>query len=132
MGLGTNKDICKTEFVEAMRARLEAEQPGLGDNVDEPSVSANLGALGEAVYKIATVHAETFSDGAADSDFWQWVDEVDQWLRDLAAWQNGVSQAFAAWSPPDPAGQSLKAAITALTGPGAVPSPPTELKGKIR
>lgn len=132
MGLGPDKEIAKQEFIAAMRARLEAEQPGLGANVDDPSVGANLGALGEAVYKIATFHAETRSDAAADSAFWQWISDVDNWLQDLAAWQEGVTQAFAAWAAAGAPDQALKADIAALSGPGAVPSPPTSLKGKIK
>lgn len=132
MGLGPNKEIAKQEFIAAMRARLEAQETGLGANVDDPSVSANLGALGEAVYKIATVHAETRSDATADSAFWQWVGDVDNWLQDLATWQQGVTQAFADWAAAGAPNQGLKADIAALSGPGAPPSPPTSLKGKIK
>lgn len=132
MGLGPDKETAKGEFVEAMRARLEAQEPGLGDNVDEPSVNDNLGALGEAVYKIATVHAETLSDSTQDNDFWQWISDVDDWLQDMAQWQQGVTQAFADWAAAGAPNQGLKTDISGLTGPGAPPTPPTSLKGKIR
>lgn len=132
MGLGNDKTIAKNEFVSAMRARLESDQPGLGANVDDPSVNANLGALGEAVYRIATVHAETRSDAAADSAFWQWVTDVDEWLHDLAAWRQGVTKAFADWTAAGAADQKLKADIAALNAPGSLPGPPTFMKGKIK
>ncbi|MFH1217120.1 MAG: hypothetical protein V1706_11530 [Pseudomonadota bacterium] len=132
MGLGPNKNITKHEFIEAMRARLEAQEAGLGANVDEQSVSDNLGALGEAVYKIATVHAETLSDDATDHAFWQWVEDVDNWLHKLASWQQGVNQAFSAWAASGTANLQLKSAITALQSPGSLPAPPEELKGKIK
>ncbi len=132
MGLGPNKDRAAQEFIEAMRARLEADEPGLGANVDQPSVKGNLGALGEAVYNIATVHAETLSDATQDTAFWQWINDVDEWLQEMAAWQQGVTQAFADWAAAGAPDQGLKTAIGALTGPGAPPKPPTSLKGKIQ
>ena len=132
MGLGPDKEISKTEFIEAMRARLETQEPGLGDNVDDPSVSANLGALGEAVYKIATVHAETYSNATDDIEFWQWVEDVDEWLHDLADWQQGVTQAFSDWAAAGAANISLKSDITSLSAPGSLPTPPTFLKGRIK
>jgi hypothetical protein len=132
MGLGSDKTIAMNEFVAAMRARLESEQAGLGANVDDKSVSENLGALGQAVYRIATVHAETRSDTTADSAFWQWIIDVDDWLHDLAAWRQGVTKAFADWTAAGTANQKLKADIAALSAPGSLPSPPTFMKGKIK
>lgn len=132
MGLGPNKDIAKQEFIEAMRARLEAQEAGLGANVDEPSVNANLAALGEAVYRIITVHAETLSDDGTDHAFWQWVEDVDQWLRRLASWQQGVNTAFTNWAAAGAADLQLKTAITGLQAPGTLPAPPAGLKGKIK
>ncbi|MFZ5765286.1 MAG: hypothetical protein ACOY4H_06780 [Thermodesulfobacteriota bacterium] len=131
MGLGPNKEKAKTEFVEAMRTRLEAQEAGLGVNVDEPSVNANLGALGEAVYRTLTVHAETLADTTTDHAFWQWVADVDRWLRDLALWQQGIDQAFTNWTASGAADQQLKNDISALPGPGTPPAPPVRLKGKI-
>ncbi len=132
MGLGPDKEISKTEFVEAMRARLEDQEAGLGANVDDPSVSANLGALGEAVFKIATEHAETLSDATGDSEFWQWVLDVDNWLHDLADWQQGVNQAFTDWAAAGAANIALQTAITSLSAPGSLPTPPTSQKGRIK
>ncbi|MFZ5758619.1 MAG: hypothetical protein ACOY32_03185 [Thermodesulfobacteriota bacterium] len=131
MGLGPNKEKAKTAFVEAMRARLEAQEAGLGANVDEPSVNANLGALGEAVYRTLTVHAETLADNTTDHTFWQWVADVDRWLRDLALWQQGIDQAFTNWAASGAADLQLKNDISALPGPGTPPAPPVRLKGKI-
>lgn len=131
MGLGPNKEKAKTEFVEAMRVRLEAQEAWLGANVDEPSVNANLGALGEAVYRTLTVHAETLADNTTDHAFWQWVADVDRWLRDLALWQQGVDQAFTNWAAGGAADLQLKNDISALPGPGTPPAPPVRLKGKI-
>lgn len=132
MGLGPDKEISKTEFIEAMRARLEAQESGLGANVDDPSVDANLGALGEAVFKIATEHAETLSDATDDNEFWQWVEDVDNWLQNLADWQQGITQAFTSWAAAGAANLSLKTDVTSLTAPGSLPSPPTSQKGRIK
>lgn len=132
MGLGPDNTIAKNEFIAAMRARLESEQAGLGANVDDPSVSANLGALGQAVYRIATAHAETRSDATADSAFWQWITDVDDWLHALAAWRQGVTKAFADWTAAGTADQKLKADIAALSPPGSLPARPTFMKGKIK
>ena len=132
MGLGPDNEICKTEFVEAMRARLEAETPGSGINVDRDDVKPNLAALGLAVYRIATVHADTISDSTTDATFWQWVSDVNAWLSKLSTWQKGVAQAFAAWTPTLPAEQALKTALIAVADPGSPPaSAPTALKGEI-
>jgi hypothetical protein len=132
MGLGPDREICKTEFVEAMRARLIAEDPSAGANVDTPPIQANFGALGQAIYRIATVHAETASDAASDAAFWQWVSDVNAWLAALSNWQNGVALAFAAWAPTLPAEQALRAALTAVAGPGVLPAvTPTGLRGRI-
>ncbi|MBV7328175.1 hypothetical protein KFU94_07920 [Chloroflexi bacterium TSY] len=132
MGLGNDNTISKTEFVDAMRVRLEAEQSGLGANVDDPSVQENLGALGQAVFRIATVHAETFSDGGTDDAFWQWITDVNAWLSGLATWQQGVAQAFDDWAPTQPAEQALKDKLIAVPSPGSPPmQPPTNLRGKI-
>ncbi len=132
MGLGPDHEIAKGEFVEAMRARLEAMQEGLGENVDEPDVNANLGALGEAVYRIATVQANTSSSAIEDAQFWSWVNDVNAWLGMLSAWQVGMVQAFESWVPTDPQDQALKATIIALADPGLPPADgPTSLTGRI-
>ena len=132
MGLGSDEETCKNEFIEAMRARLEAEEPGSGANVDEPAVQENLGALGLAVFSILTVHAETISNLSTDNDFWQWVADVNTWLSELENWQQGVAQAFASWTPVQPAEQDLKTALLAVPSPGSAPTQaPTTLKGKI-
>ena len=133
MGLGQNNEICKQTFVETMRARLEAEKSGQGASVDDPKVQANLGALGEAIYQIATVHAETVTDELTDQAFWQWVTEVSAWLTELAEWQQSVDKAFAAWAPVTPTEVALKDALTKAPHPGLPPvQVPTALKGKIR
>jgi hypothetical protein len=115
-----------------MRARLIADDPGAGANVDQPAIQANLGALGLAVYRIATVHAETVSDAATDAAFWQWVADVQAWLAALSAWQNSVAQAFAAWAPTVPAERTLQAKLTQSPAPGAPPVlAPTALQGRL-
>jgi hypothetical protein len=125
-------NIAKKEFIEAMRVRLEAKQSGLGKNVDLPDVQDNLGALGQAVYRIATVFAETRSDATTDSAFWQWVGQVNDWLADLRAWQQGVADAFATWVPENSSEQQLKKAIQTVPDPGAPPAlAPTKLMGKV-
>lgn len=133
MGLGTDNTICKTEFIEAMRERLEAEEAGLGANVDKPAVQKNLGAMGLAIYRIATMHAETVSGLSTDQSFWKWVADVNSWLLELENWRQGMAQAFANWSPTLPAEQALKAALMAMPSPGSPPAQaPTDLKGKIK
>lgn len=125
MGLGTDNETCKTEFVEAMR-------PIAGDNVEVAEVQANLGALGQAVYRIATVHAETVSDETTDATFWQWVADVNAWLSALADWQQDVAQAFANWAPTQPAEQALKTNLVAAPDPGSPPTlTPTNSRGRI-
>lgn len=119
MSLGPDNTICKKEFVEAMR-------PIAGNNVDLPQINPNFGALGLAIYNIATIDAETTSDKTIDAAFWQWVAALD-------AWQQGVVQAFSNWQPTQPDGQALKAAILAVPTPQSASAPaPTGLKGKIK
>jgi hypothetical protein len=133
MGLGPNKEISKNEFIEAMRVRLEADEPGLGANVDKPDVQKNLGALGLAVFRIATVHAETISDSSTEEDFWDWVSEVNAWLLKLETWQEEVVEAFTNWSPTSTEDQNLRTAIIGAESPGSPPAQaPTVLKGKIK
>lgn len=131
MSLGPDNTVCKTEFVEAMRTRLNAD--GLpGSNVDEPSVNKNLAALGEAVFRIATVHAATASSAAADAAYWQWVAAVTAWLGQLRAWQTGVTAAFTAWTPTQPAEVALKTALLAVpVGGPPPPAAPATLSGRI-
>jgi hypothetical protein len=118
MGLGSDHATAATEFVEAMR-------PIAGDNVDLAPVQANLGALGLAVYRTLTVDAETVADGTSDAAFWQWVAAVQ-------AWMTAVTQAIAAWVPATAPELALKAALTAVPGPGAPPnSAPTSVTGRI-
>jgi len=125
MSLGSDNSICKQEFAEAMR-------PIAGDNVDIPEIQANFGALGLAIYRIATVFAETASDNATDANFWNWVQSVSTWLTALSNWQIGMEQAFTTWAPVTPEGQDLKAKVLAVISPGPAPtSTPTSLKGKI-
>jgi hypothetical protein len=133
MSLGTDKTIAAKEFVDAMRARLVAQDPSLGANVDDPAVRPNLEALGQAVFRIATVRAETVSDAASDAAFWQWVGEVQTWVTALAAWQTGLRAAFAAWTPTLPAEVALKAALLLLAVPPVPPTaPPNALRGTIK
>lgn len=120
---------CHTEFVEAMRARLIADDPASGPNVDRPDVRPNLEALGTAVFRILDVH--TASTVAADPTFWAWVASVNAWLNGLSAWQQGVSAAFAAWAPATASETALQTAIAAVAAPGPPPPPggqPTSLR----
>ena len=132
MSLGADNTICRTEFVEAMRARLIADDPSAGANVDQPAIQANLGALGLAVYRIATVHTETLSDAGTDAAFWQWVADVQAWLAALSDWQSSVAQTFDAWAPTQAAEQILRAALKQIPAPGAPPAlAPTALQGRL-
>lgn len=131
MSLGTDNAVCKSEFVDAMRQRLNDD--GLnGGNVDDPSVNKNFGALAEAVFRIATVHAQTTSSSAADAAFWQWVSDVAAWLGAVDAWQNGVTAAFTAWTPATAPEIALKTALLAVPAPGPAPvAAPAALGGRI-
>ncbi|SRR6266446_4664818 len=125
MSLGPDNTICKKEFTDAMRARLEADKPGSGSNVDLPDVQKNFGALGQAIYNIATRDADTTSNANIDPAFWKWVAALD-------AWQKGVAQAFTNWQPTQPDGQALKTAILTVPTPQSTSAPaPTTVKGKI-
>ena len=132
MALGNDNTVCKTELVEAMRARLLADGPEAAAGVDREDVQKNFGALGQAVFRIATVHAATRSDSAADDAFWQWIADTQAWLEALAAWQKGLAEAFDAWQPSLPAEEALRTAVTDLSSPGEPPAAaPTALEGRI-
>lgn len=123
----------KDEFVEAMRARLEADQAGSGENAKHPDVQKNFDALGWAVIRTLTVQAETFSDAGRDAAFWNWVAAVNAWLKALSAWQVGVSNAFKNWAPATPAETNLKNAVVGVAAPGPPPTTaPAAMKGGVR
>lgn len=123
----------KEEFVEAMAARLEADQPGSGENARHPEVQKNFDALGLAVMRTLTEHAEPFSDSATDAAFWNWAAGVNAWLKALADWQTGVTNAFKNWTPATAAETNLKNAVVAVKAPGPPPAAaPAGLKGKVR
>ncbi len=132
MGLGTDHTICKTEFVEAMRARLASDRPELGDTVDKPGAQKNLGAFGLAVYRIATSHAEVVSEADTDAQFWQWFESLENWASEISDWQRSLVKVFANWEPSQPADEALKEAILRLPNPGAPPRPPHSLTGRIQ
>lgn len=131
MPLGSDNTVCKNEFVEAMRARLAIDDPALAATVDKPGAQKNLGAMGQAVFKIATEHAQTVSEPTTDAAFWAWVQAVNVWLAGAARWQQDVRAAFNAYAPATPAEQSLRNAILGAALPGNPPAPPTALRGKI-
>jgi hypothetical protein len=133
MGLGTDKTICATELREAMRTRLDAMDPPAGSNVDSDQVRPNFDALGEAVFKILTVDAETISAAAQDSTFWDFLSALRGEVEQLRTFDAGLKTAFAAWDPAVPAsGVTLKNAIALLTVATTTPAAPASLKGKVR
>jgi len=133
MALGSDNTVCAGEFVEAMRARLNMLNPPAGGNVDDPNVKPNLVALGQAVFQILTVDAQTFSNAASDAAFWAWIAAVNAWLGKLSAWQAGVTAAFNAWAPATAPDQTLKAALAAVAAPGAAPAAaPSQLTGVVK
>lgn len=115
MALGADNTVCKQELVAAMR-------PIAGKDVDRADVQANLGALGQALFRIVGEHAETSSNEDLDEDFWKWIGYVD---AVLATWR----QAFSDWAPTQPAEQALK--NTLLTTLPVRPTRPTALKGDV-
>jgi hypothetical protein len=133
MPLGSDNTICAKEFVDAMRARLNTLSPPAGGNVDDPSVHANLAALGQSVFRILSVEAQTFSNASSDPAFWVWMAAVNTWLGKLSTWQAGVAAAFNAWAPATTPDQTLKAALVGVAAPGVPPAPaPSSLTGVVR
>ena len=133
MGLGADSSVCMTEFIEAMRTIVAADDPGAAANLDDPNVQKPFAGMALAVYRIATVRAETAASAGTDPVFWHWVAAVNAWLVGLSAWQQGMAGAFASWSPTLPADQTLKSALAAVQGPGAPPAAaPASLKGAIQ
>ncbi len=114
MSLGPDHHIAKQAFVDAMR-------PIAGDNVNVEQVQANLGALGAAVYEIATAHAETLSSPNTDADFWQWIAAVQDWMVAVAAWQNSVHQSLSLLDP----------GLTATVPEPPLAPVPTRMQGQI-
>ncbi len=133
MSLGPDKTICATELREAMRTQLDTLAPPAGANVDDPKVRPNFDALGDGVYKILTIDAETITAAAQDPVFWTFLDNLRTEIEQLRTFDAGLKTAFAAWDPSQPAsGTSLKGAIAALVVPGSTPATPASLKGKLR
>lgn len=133
MALGTDASVCTEELVAAMRARLEAEAKGLGANVDLEAVRANLAALGTAVFRVATVRADTSSDATADAAFWAWTGRVNDYMTAVQAWHSAFVTAVQAWMPTTAPEVQFKSKLVALPAPPAPPAaPPSSLKGKIR
>lgn len=134
MALGPDSTVCTAAFIEAMRARLKKLGPPADANVDRKDVQENLGALGSAVYDVLTGKgkAETVSATEQDPTFWAWVAALTAHVAALDTWQRGVVAAATAWTPADAPGQAFKAALLALPAPGAAPTAPTSLAGRIR
>lgn len=133
MSLGPDKTICATELREAMRAHLDTLDPPVGSNVDKPEVRPNFDALGDGVWRILTVDAETLTAAAQDPVFWTFVSTLRGEVEQLRAFDQGLKAAFAAWDPAVPAsGTTLKGAIAALTVPGTTPAAPTALRGRVQ
>src|ERR1700754_2649318 len=115
MPLGDDStEFCGPAFAEAMR-------PIAGDNVDLEAVRNNLNALGEAVYQLATTHAEPYSDANLDAAFWAWAGTLQTCVAGLLAWQAGVTAAVTAWTPATPPEQGLKSALVAIPAPKPAP-----------
>src|SRR6516164_3362469 len=122
MALGSDNTTCANEFITAMRNRLNQLNPQQGKNVDDPNVKPNLVALGQAVFEILTVDAQTHSDAASDATFWVWIAAVNVWLGALSTWQTGLTAAFNAYAPATTPEKSLRTAVLAVASPGAPPS----------
>lgn len=133
MTLGPDRTKCATQLSEAMRAELDKRNPPAGSNVELEEVKANFGALGDGVWRILTLDAETTSASAQDSTFWSFVSTLRGEVEALRAFDAGLKAAVALWDPATPAsGTALKAAIAALTVPPSTPAAPATLTGKIR
>jgi hypothetical protein len=133
MTLGPDKTTCATELREAMRAQLNTLIPPLGSNVDNPQVKPNFDALGDGVWRILTLDAETISAAAQDPVFWAFIANLRTEIEQLRAFDAGLKTAFAAWDPTLPAsGTTLKAALATLAVPGSTPAAPARLNGKVQ
>ena len=133
MTLGPDKTTCATELREAMRSQLNTLDPPQGANVDNEKVKPNFDALGDGVWRILTLDAETFSTTTQDSVFWAFIAALRGEVEQLRAFDAGLKTAFAAWDPTVPAsGTTLRGAIAALTVPTTTPAAPTTLIGKVR
>lgn len=133
MTLGPDKTTCATQLREAMRAQLDTMTPPQGDNVDKPQVRPNFDALGDGVWRILTLDAETISAATQDPTFWTFIATLRAEVEQLRAFDAGLQAAFAAWDPALPSsGVTLKAAIAALSVTGSTPTAPTSLNGKLR
>jgi hypothetical protein len=137
-GLGENSDTCIGEVIEAMRSQIigEAPDPGAGQalaaNLESPVVRRNLAPVGEAVYRILTLHARPVSDASTDPAFWGWITDVQERVRALAAWQEAIAEAFGSWAPASASDQALKEAVTTLPAPSPAPTPaPEAVAGEI-
>lgn len=142
-GLGPDYTVCKQQFIAAVQDQIVADL--LAANPDDPeaqqkaeaktqtpSIQNSFTPLADAVFRIVTVHAQVSSDSAVDAAFWQWVADVQSWLSALAAWQEGIAQAFAAWAPTQPAEQELQTALLRVASPGPAPAmAPVSLRGRI-
>ena len=132
MALGPDETICKQEYIETMRTRMEADSPGSGKNMDDPDVQKTFDTFAQALYRVATLHAETRSDNGTDPGYWNWVGAVTAWMGAMAAWQSGVRHAVSAWAPAPGTDQALRNALLQLGSPGPVPAPPTAITGKLQ
>ena len=132
MALGPDETICKQEYIETMRTRMEADSPGSGKNMDDPDVQKTFDTFAQALYRVATVHAESRSDNGTDPGYWHWVGAVTAWMGAMAAWQSGVRHAVSAWAPAPGTDQALRNALLQLGSPGPVPAPPTAITGKLQ
>jgi hypothetical protein len=133
MALGSDKAACAAELREAMRAQLDKLDPPAGSNVDNPAVSPNFDALGDGVFRILTVKAETFSERALDSAFWDYISGLQTEVEALRAFNTALLQAFIAWNPAVPATTTtFRNTVALLTVPSSTPAAPSSLKGKIQ
>ncbi|HJQ24883.1 MAG TPA: hypothetical protein VKA60_13275 [Blastocatellia bacterium] len=146
-GLGPDNTVCKTAYIDPVRAQVLADQAAAeaaGDqeraeqlgktaaNLALPEYQKNIEPMAEAVYRILVEHAKTTSDQALDTVFWQWLADVNDWLVKLRAWQQGVATAFVNWAAAGTADINFQKAVTLLADPGEPPaSTPTNLTGRV-
>jgi len=132
-GLGPDLDICMQEFVEAMRRHVQATDPDSAGNMDLPEVQQNFSPFGDAVFQIATTHAQTHSSADDDPDFWAWAEALGNWAASMSAWQQGLVSAFEDWAPNETDEQTLRSAVLSIPDPGEPPAnTPEEVQGRIQ
>ena len=135
MPLGRNDGTCVKIYVEAMKNSLpkaDASKPKPEDPPEIPTQDEHLGNVakpfGEAFFNLATKKAEVFSNQVLDKEFWEWVADVNSWLKQ----QKKVDESLQQWIEGSLQPQQMAVLLSELKKVGHPPNAPNELRGGIR